>query len=113
MGLWSYLRGDDLLEDSNTETRSLKPGPGGPARSRCGAGGDPDNHRWTPLKALAVADVWSCREGVQPTPASSLPIHVYRRTDGGPRAGHVRRVGGAARPSQSPPSTQADLASAR
>jgi HK97 family phage portal protein len=77
MGLISWLKGDDVL--SGDETRALPM---------------PDNEiPWrspyyltapevTPVTALAVADVWAAVRCLCDA-ASSLPLHVYRRTEAG------------------------------
>src|SRR5262245_39790229 len=75
MGIRSFLRGDNLIK--TTEARSL------PA---------PENQLplWstfatstiTPIAALAIADVWAAVR-VLADAASSLPLHVYRKTTDG------------------------------
>jgi HK97 family phage portal protein len=80
MGLLAYLRGDDILSSSDSdgsESRSLPP---------------PENQlplltpymtsKVTPIQALAIADVWAAVR-VLADAASSLPIHVYRKTETG------------------------------
>jgi hypothetical protein len=81
VGLWRYLRGTDLLEDRSTQ-------PDGEARSIAA----PENElplyggytasTITPIGALAIADVWAAVR-VLADAASSLPLHVYRKTDSG------------------------------
>jgi HK97 family phage portal protein len=103
MGLMSWLRGDDVLGD---ETRALPM---------------PDNQiPWrspyyltspevTPVTALAVADVWSAVRCLCDA-ASSLPLHVYRRTQQGrERVTSGRLVDLLDKPA--PSTSQADLVS--
>jgi phage portal protein BeeE len=114
MGLLSYLRGDDLLEDSSTQ-------PTGEVRSLPA----PDNEvplsglptilsgstywKLTPVEALAIADVWAAVR-VLSDAVSSLPLHVYRKADTGrERVTSGKLVELLERPS--PGVTQADLTS--
>jgi phage portal protein BeeE len=86
MGLLSYLRGDDLLENSSTQ-------PTGEARSLP----RPDNElplsgwsttifsgpsfwKITPVDALAIADCWAAVR-VLSDAVSSLPLHVFAAPD--------------------------------
>src|SRR5215203_2727557 len=103
MGLRSYLRGDDLRE-RNTEARSLP---------------RPDNElpllgaytasTVTPTAALAIADVWAAVR-VLADAASSLPLHVYRKSgDGRERVATGRLADLLDRPG--PATSQADLIS--
>jgi phage portal protein BeeE len=81
MGLLRYLRGEDVLEDSSNT---------GADESRSFA--VPDNELpllgtyvgspIAPSAALAIADVWAAVR-VLADAASSLPIHVYRKTETG------------------------------
>ncbi|HEY6775214.1 MAG TPA: phage portal protein [Thermoleophilaceae bacterium] len=109
MGLWSYLRGTDILESTssngNGESRSL------PA---------PENQyplltppflagKVTPVQSLAIGDVWAAVR-VLADAASSLPIHVYRKTEAGrERVTSGKLVDLLDRPG--PATTQADLVS--
>ena len=81
MGLLSYLRGDDLLEDRTTHTpseaRSLPP-----AENQLPLMGAYTSSTVTPTAALAIADVWAAVR-VLADAASSLPLHVYRKTADG------------------------------
>jgi HK97 family phage portal protein len=81
VGLWRYLRGTDLLEDRSTqptgETRSLPA-----AENELPLFGAYTASTVTPTAALAIADVWAAVR-VLADAASSLPLHVYRKTDTG------------------------------
>ena len=77
MGLLSYLRGDGILADSSsprTESRSL-PAP----ENELPLMGAYTPPTVTPTAALAIADVWAAVR-VLADAASSLPLHVYRKT---------------------------------
>ncbi len=81
MRLRSFLRGDDLLEDRSTqpngEVRSLPP-----AENELPLFGGFVSSTVTPTAALAIADVWAAVR-VLADAASSLPLHVYRKSDAG------------------------------
>jgi HK97 family phage portal protein len=81
VGIRSFLRGDDILSrsnsDRNSESRSLPP-PENQLPLLSAYTGSPI----TPSAALAIADVWAAVR-VLSDAASSLPLHVYRRTDAG------------------------------
>ena len=103
MGLRPFLRGDDILKNS---TRVPVPAPGRePAAAAERVHVLPDR----PAAALAIADVWAAVR-VLADAASSLPLHVYRKTsdgrervDGGELDDLLERPG--------PATTQADLIS--
>jgi HK97 family phage portal protein len=86
VGLLRYLRGDDILSSSNSdrsESRSLPP----PENQLPMYGlptilSGPSYWQLAPVEALAIADVWAAVR-VLCDAASSLPIHVYRKTDTG------------------------------
>lgn len=108
MGLLSYLRGDDLLEDRSTaptgEARSLPP-----AENELPLLGSYTASAITPNAALAIADVWAAVR-VLADAASSLPLHVYRKTETGrERVTSGKLVDLIDRPG--PATTQADLVS--
>jgi HK97 family phage portal protein len=109
MGLWRYLRGTDLLEggDTNTskdETRSLPP-----AENQLPLLTAYTNPKVTPIQALGIGDVWAATR-VLADAASSLPIHVYRKTETGrERVTSGKLVDLLDRPG--PAMTQADLVS--
>ena len=114
MGLLSYLRGGDLLEDRSThapgEERSLpRPDNELPLSGLPTVWSGSTYWSLTPVEALAIADVWSCVR-VLSDAVSSLPLHVYRRTDTGrERVTSGRLVDLLDRPS--PGVTEADLTS--
>jgi phage portal protein BeeE len=94
MGLLRYLRGDDLLEDRNTEpageARSLpRPDNELPLAGAYTAYGAFGEKSITPAKALQIADVWACVR-VLADAASSLPLHVYRDAPAGGGRERVR-----------------------
>jgi HK97 family phage portal protein len=108
MGLWRYLRGDDILESSSTngggESRSL-PAP----ENQYPLLPTWTNPKVTSVQALAIADVWSAVR-VLSDAASSLPIHVFRKTETGrERVTSGKLVDLLDRPS--PATTQADFVS--
>lgn len=74
MGLLSYLRGDNL---TNTESRSLPP-----AENELPLLSTFTSSTVTPAAALAIGDVWAAVR-VLADAASSLPLHVYRKTTDG------------------------------
>jgi phage portal protein BeeE len=79
MGLLRYLRGDDVLEDSSNNGRDEArtfPVPDNELPLLGTYVGSPI----TPSAALAIADVWAAVR-VLADAASSLPLHVYRRTE--------------------------------
>jgi phage portal protein BeeE len=81
MGLLRYLRGDDVLEDSSNNGRDEArtfPVPDNELPLLGTYVGSPI----TPSAALAIADVWAAVR-VLADAASSLPLHVYRRTETG------------------------------
>jgi phage portal protein BeeE len=103
MGLLSYLRGDDL-RDAKTESRSL-PAP----ENELPLLGAYTATSITPAAALAIADVWAAVR-VLADAASSLPLHVYRKTSAGrERVTSGRLVDLLERPG--PGTSQADLVS--
>jgi HK97 family phage portal protein len=103
MGLLSYLRGDDL-RDRNTEARALPR----PDNELPLIGAYPAS-TVTPTAALAIADVWAAVR-VLADAASSLPLHVYRKSgDGQERVTAGKLVELLDRPG--PASSQADLVS--
>jgi HK97 family phage portal protein len=83
MGLLSWLRGADLLEDRTAppagEQRSLPA-----AENELPLYGGYTSSTVTPIGALGIADVWSAVR-VLADAASSLPLHVYRAADDGGR----------------------------
>jgi phage portal protein BeeE len=100
MGLLRYLRGDDIPD--STESRSLPP-----AENQLPLLSAYTASPITPVAALAIADVWAAVR-VLADAASSLPLHVYRKTsegrervDSGKLADLLDRPG--------PAATQADL----
>ena len=108
MGVRSFLRGDDLREDRSEqpagETRSLPP-----AENQLPLMGAYTSSTVTPAAALAIADVWAAVR-VLADAASSLPLHVYRKTDTGrERVTSGRLVELLDRPG--PATSQADLVS--
>jgi HK97 family phage portal protein len=108
MGLLRYLRGDDLREDRSTqpagEARSLPP-----AENELPLMGAYTSSTVTPTAALAIADVWAAVR-VLADAASSLPLHVYRKSDAGrERVSSGRLVDLLDRPG--PATSQADLIS--
>lgn len=101
MGLLSYLRGTDI---TNTESRSLPP-----AENELPLMSTYTSSPITPAAALAIADVWAAVR-VLADAASSLPLHVYRKTgDGRERVDSGKLVDLLDRPG--PATTQADLVS--
>jgi HK97 family phage portal protein len=74
MGLLSYLRGTDI---TNTESRSLPP-----AENELPLLSTFAPTPISPIAALGIADVWSAVR-VLADAASSLPLHVYRKTTDG------------------------------
>jgi HK97 family phage portal protein len=108
VGLWRYLRGTDLLEDRSTqppgEARSLPP-----AENQLPLMGAYTSSTVTPTAALAIADVWAAVR-VLADAASSLPLHVYRKSENGrERVSSGRLVELLDRPG--PATSQADLVS--
>lgn len=108
MGIRSFLRGDDLREDRSTqpagEARSLPP-----AENQLPLMAAYTSSTVTPTAALAIADVWAAVR-VLADAASSLPLHVYRKTDvGRARVTSGKLVDLLNRPG--PATTQADLIS--
>jgi HK97 family phage portal protein len=107
VGLLRYLRGDDILSSSTSdrdETRSLPP-PENQLPLLSAYTGSPI----APAAALAIADVWAAVR-VLSDAASSLPLHVYRRTEAGrERVTSGKLVSLLDRPG--PGITQADLVS--
>jgi HK97 family phage portal protein len=83
MGLLSWLRGADLLEDRTAppagEQRSLPA-----AENELPLWGGYTSSTVTPIGALGIADVWAAVR-VLADAASSLPLHVYRAADDGGR----------------------------
>jgi HK97 family phage portal protein len=80
MGLRSYLRGDRYLEGAYAqcdEQRSLPM-----AENELPLYAPYSATTVTPVEALAIADVWSAVR-VLADAASSLPLHVYRKTSSG------------------------------
>lgn len=75
MGLLRYLRGDDIPD--STESRSLPP-----AENQLPLLTAYTASPITPIAALGIADVWAAVR-VLADAASSLPIHVYRKTANG------------------------------
>src|SRR5688500_17431049 len=71
MGFFSNLRGD------RSETRSLPP-----AENELPLMAAYNGATVTPTAALAIADVWAAVR-VLADAASSLPLHVYRKTSDG------------------------------
>jgi HK97 family phage portal protein len=82
VGLRSFLRGDDILS-SSTESRSL-PAPENqlPLWGLPTIVSGPTYWKLRPVEALAIADVWAAVR-VLADAVSSLPLHVYRKTDTG------------------------------
>jgi phage portal protein BeeE len=114
MGLLSYLRGDDLLEDSSTqptgEARSLPPPENEmPLWGSTAVFSGSSFWKITEVDALAIADVWAAVR-VLADAVSSLPLHVFRKTEQGrERVTSGRLVDLLERPS--PGITEADLSS--
>jgi HK97 family phage portal protein len=117
VGILRYLRGTDLLEDNSTngrhEDRAIKPGPGEvneiPLYGLPAVWSGTDYWNLRPVEALAIADVWSAVR-VLADAVSSLPLHVYRKTEQGrARVTSGRLVELLERPS--PGVTEADLTS--
>lgn len=101
MGLLSYLRGDNL---KSTESRSLPA-----AENQLPLLSAYTASSITPAAALAIADVWAAVR-VLADAASSLPLHVYRKTtEGRERVDAGRLADLLDRPG--PGTTQADLVS--
>lgn len=84
MGLLSYLRGDDLREQtSQDETRALpRPDNELPLLAPYVSYGAFGEKAVTAQSALAIADVWAVVR-VLADAASSLPLHAYRRAGAG------------------------------
>jgi HK97 family phage portal protein len=114
MGLLSYLRGDDLLDRSSngthSESRSLPPPENQvPVYGLPTIWSGPSFWRLQPVEALAIADVWAAVR-VLADAVSSLPLHVFRKTEQGrERVTAGRLVDLLERPS--PGVTEADLTS--
>jgi HK97 family phage portal protein len=117
VGILRYLRGTDLLEDKSTngrhEDRAIKPGPGEvneiPLYGLPAVWSGTDYWNLRPVEALAIADVWSAVR-VLADAVSSLPLHVYRKTEQGrAQVASGRLVELLERPS--PGVTEADLTS--
>jgi HK97 family phage portal protein len=115
MGLLSYLRGDDLLERRRTapsegEQRSLpRPDNELPLAGLPTVWSGSTYWKLAPVEALAIADVWAAVR-VLADAVSSLPLHVYRKTDSGrERVTSGKLVDLLERPS--PGVTEADLTS--
>jgi HK97 family phage portal protein len=104
MGLLSRLRGDQYMEGAYDEQRALpRPENELPLLSAYTAS------NITPTAALAIGDVWAAVR-VLADAASSLPLHVYRKTaDGRERVTSGKPVDLLDRPG--PATTQADLVS--
>jgi phage portal protein BeeE len=84
VGLLSYLRGTDVVEDRAHDAvapdqRSL---PAAENQLPLWSAWSPTNI--TPIGALAIADVWAAVRALADA-VSSLPLHVYRRRDDGAR----------------------------
>jgi HK97 family phage portal protein len=107
MGLLSYLRGDDLLDSGNGESRALTRGNVPPSMLPYTRSALLDVNT---ANALRVADAYACVR-VLADSVASLPLKVYRRTATGrvPAGGDSRAVQLLERPS--PGSTSADLIS--
>ena len=104
MGLLRYLRGDDILKNSTAESRSLPP-----AENQLPLLSAYTSSPISPAAALAIADVWAAVR-VLADAASSLPLHVYRKTsDGRERVDSGKLTDLLDRPG--PATTQADLIS--
>jgi phage portal protein BeeE len=85
MGLLSYLRGDDLRTDVHApaEQRSLlRPDNELPLSGLPTVWSGSTFRTLRPVDALAIADVWAAVR-VLADAVSSLPLHVYRKTDTG------------------------------
>jgi HK97 family phage portal protein len=115
MGLLRYLRGDDVLEDSTQspqhgEARSLpRPDNELPLAGLPTIVSGSTYWKLAPVEALAIADVWAAVR-VLSDAVSSLPLHVYRKTDTGrERVTSGKLVDLLERPS--PGVTEADLTS--
>jgi HK97 family phage portal protein len=109
MGLWRYLRGTDLLEDSSNNGRDEARALPMPDNQIPWRGFYLTSPNITPSTASAIADVWAAVR-VLADAASSLPIHAYRRTQQGrERVTSGRLVELLDRPG--PGTTQADLVS--
>jgi phage portal protein BeeE len=84
LGLLNWLRGEDVV--GRDETRSIiKPDRGEVQLSGVGLPTVWSGTRYwnlEPVEALAIADVWSCVRVLADT-VSSLPLHVYRKTERG------------------------------
>jgi HK97 family phage portal protein len=84
LGLLNWLRGEDVV--GRDETRSIiKPDRGEVPLSGVGLPTVWSGTRYwnlEPVEALAIADVWSCVRVLADT-VSSLPLHVYRKTERG------------------------------
>jgi HK97 family phage portal protein len=76
MGLLSYLRGTDITNHAS-ESRSLPA-----AENQLSLLSAYTSSTITPVAALAIADVWAAVR-VLADAASSLPLHVYRKSAGG------------------------------
>jgi Phage portal protein len=113
VGLLSYLRGDDLLEDRTStpsEARALpQPDNELPLSGLPTVGSGPSFWKLTPVEALAIADVWAAVRVLSDS-VSSLPLHAYRKTElGRERVTSGRLVDLLERPS--PGVSEADLTS--
>src|SRR5215217_6197091 len=87
MGVRSWLRDEDVLEDSSSngdsESRSLpRPDNELPLSGSQMIFSGPSYWQLRPVEALAIADVWAAVR-VLSDAVSSLPLHVYRRTEQG------------------------------
>ena len=94
MGHWRHLRGTDLLEDSNTETRSL-PAPEKqlPLTGLRTIWSGASYWKLRPVAALAIADLWAAVR-VLADAVSSLPLLERSRGFSAPAhvvAGSVQR----------------------
>jgi HK97 family phage portal protein len=114
VGLLRYLRGDDVLEDSssngNDESRSLPPPENQlPLWGLPSIVSGPSYWKLSPVDALAGADCWAAVRVLSDV-LSSLPLHVYRKTETGrQRVTSGKLVDLLDRPS--PGVTEADLTS--
>jgi HK97 family phage portal protein len=110
MGLLSYLRGDDVLRGSNSESRSLpRPDNELPLSGSPMIFSGPSYWQLRPVDALAIADVWAAVR-ILSDAVSSLPLHVFRKTEQGrERVTSGKLVDLLERPS--PGTTEADLTS--
>jgi HK97 family phage portal protein len=114
MGVRSWLRGTDLIEQTTAPTggeqRSLpRPDNELPLAGLPTVWSGPSRWEIRPVEALAIADVWAAVR-VLSDAVSSLPLHVYRKADTGrERVSSGKLVDLLERPS--PGVTEADLTS--